>query len=68
MRSVVLDPRPQVLDVTFAEMLAIDQAQGPIPRAEIDSLLFVVDTTNTPTGRSGSVWVDDLQLERAAQP
>jgi hypothetical protein len=67
-RSVVLDPRPQVLDVTFADMLAIDQAQVPIPLSEIDSLLFVVDTTNTPTGRSGTVWVDDLQLERAAQP
>jgi hypothetical protein len=65
-RSVVIDPRPQILLVTFADMAALGEAPVPIPLGDIDSLLFVVDTTNTPTGRRGTLWIDDLRLERTA--
>jgi hypothetical protein len=65
-RSVVVDPRPQDLLITFAEMVAVDGPPVPITLGEIDSLLFVVDTTNTPTGRRGTLWIDDVRLERAA--
>jgi hypothetical protein len=64
-RSVVVDTRPQDLLVTFAEMVAVDGPPVPIPLGDIDSLLFVVDTTNTPTGRRGTLWIDDVRLERA---
>ena len=67
-RSVVIDPRPQDLLVTFADMAAVDEAPVPIPLGDIDSVLFVVDTTNTPTGRRGTLWIDDVRLERAAAP
>jgi hypothetical protein len=65
-RSVVVDPRPQNLLVAFADMAALGGAPVPIPLGDIDSLLFVVDTTNTPTGRRGTLWIDDLRLERTA--
>jgi hypothetical protein len=65
-RSVVIDPRPQDLLVTFSDMAAIDQAPVPIPLGDIDSVLFVVDTTNTPTGQRGTLWLDDVRRERAA--
>jgi hypothetical protein len=68
MRSVVLEPRPEPLLVRFADLLPIDAAPMPIPLGVVDSLLFVVDTVNTPTGRSGTVWIDDVRFEREAQP
>ena len=49
-------------------MVPIDQAPMPIPLREIDSLLFVVDTTNTPTDRQGTVWIDDVRFETAPNP
>ena len=68
LRSVVLGSDPQVTYVPFAEMTPIDRAPAPIPLREVDSVLFVVDTTNTPPGRRGTVWIGDVRLERAAEP
>jgi hypothetical protein len=65
LRSVVVEPGPQVFTVPFNDMIPVDQALMPIPLADVDSILFVVDTTNTPTGRHGTVWIDDVRLERA---
>ena len=67
-RSVVIDRCPETLLVTFADMVAVDQAPLPIPLGDIDSVLFVVDTINTPPGRRGTLWIDDVRLERAAAP
>ena len=48
-RSVVwIDPRHRICSSTFADMAAVDEAPVPIPSGDIDSVLFVVDTTNTP--------------------
>jgi hypothetical protein len=68
LRSVVVDREPEVRYVTFAEMTSIDRAPSPIPLAAVDSILFVVDTTNTPPGRQGTLWLDDVRLERADEP
>ena len=68
LRSVVVEPGPGVLTVPFSDMIPVEQAPIPIPLADVDSLLFVVDTTNTPAGRHGIVWIDDVRLERAPGP
>ena len=47
-------------DMTFAEPVLA----GRPPRASLTSLLFVVDTTNAPPGARGTIWIDDIQLER----
>jgi PHP domain-containing protein len=65
LRSVVVDREAGVRYVTFAEMAAVDAAPIPIPLRAVDSILFVVDTTNTPPGRQGTLWLDDVRLERA---
>jgi hypothetical protein len=65
LRSVVVEPGPQVFTVPFTDMIPVDQALMPIPLADVDSILFVVDTTNTPTGRHGTLWIDDVRLEQA---
>jgi hypothetical protein len=67
-RSVMIEPDPRQLIVTFADMAAVDDAPVPIPPRDIDSVLFVVDTTNTPTGRRGTLWIGDVRLERTAAP
>ena len=57
-----------MVNVPFIDMTPIDAAPMPIPLGQVDSLLFVIDTTNTPTGRQGTVWIDDVRLERAPDP
>jgi len=64
-RSVVVEREPNLSVVPFSEMVPVDPAPLPIPLDAIDSLLFVVDTINTPPGRAGTVWIDDVRLERA---
>ena len=68
MRSMVLDTHPAEVTIPFTDMVPVDQAPMPIPLREIDSLLFVVDTTNTPTGRRGTVWMDGVRFESAPNP
>ena len=65
MRSIVVEPPGRPIVIPFADMVPIDEAPASIPLGDIDSLLFVIDTTNTPTGRHGAVWVGDVRLERA---
>jgi hypothetical protein len=68
LRSIVIEPEPQIRYVAFADMTPIDAAPTPIPLDAVDSILFVVDTTNTPPGRQGTLWIDDVRLERAPEP
>jgi hypothetical protein len=67
LRSVVIGDEPQTRYVAFAEMTPVDGAPVPIPLSDVDSILFVVDTTNTPPGRQGTVWLDEIRLERATE-
>jgi hypothetical protein len=39
-----------------------DGARGRPPLAEVDSVMLVVDTVNTPIGSNGQIWIDDLRL------
>jgi hypothetical protein len=64
-RSVVVEREPNLSVVPFSGMVQVYPAPLPIPLDAIDSLLFVVDTINTPPGRAGTVWIDDVRLERA---
>jgi hypothetical protein len=37
---------------------------GTPPRGKLDTLLFVVDTTNARPGAKGTVWIGEVDLER----
>jgi hypothetical protein len=62
-RSVYLDANPRDVIVRFAEMVPVG-AIGTFDPALADTVLFVVDTTNTPPGTQGSFTVENLRVER----
>ncbi len=65
-RSVYLDTRPHDIVVPFDDMTSIEQGtRGRIPLTGVDSVLLVVDTTNTAPGVKVRVWIGRLQIERA---
>jgi hypothetical protein len=64
-RSVYLSPEPRDVSILFADMReAGTGARRPFDPARIQSLLFVVDSVNTPPGSGGVVWVEGLRTER----
>jgi hypothetical protein len=63
-RSVVIGVTPRTIVVPFTDMRAVGEGGGDAPLASADSVLFVVDTTHTAPGTRGTVWIDDLRLER----
>ena len=64
-RSVYLSPDPREISIPFADMReAGTGARRPFAPARIQSLLFVVDSVNTPPGSGGVVWVEGLRTER----
>ena len=64
-RSVYLDSSPRTITVHFDELRASDVTSNPSPALEnVEAVLFVVDTVNTPGGASGTLWVDDVQYAR----
>ena len=64
-RSVYLDPTPQEVTVYFDDMMSLGVASRPQPiLSEVQSILFVVDTVNTPLGGRGTVWMDDVKYAR----
>jgi hypothetical protein len=68
-RSVVLFPQAREVTIRFADMsFAEPVLAGRPPREELDSLLFVVDTTNARAGARGTVWLEDVRLEREQSP
>lgn len=62
-RSIYLDPQPREVIVRFAEMTPVDSG-GTFDPAVADTLLFVVDTTNTHPGTAGSFTLENLRVER----
>jgi len=66
-RSIYIESTEHDRAVMFRDMTPVD-GTGPSspPLAEVRSLLFVVDTTNTAPGASGRVWLSDPRLERLA--
>jgi hypothetical protein len=63
-RSVYLDQRALDIVIPFAEMTAVGQnGNAPFTPSDIDTILFVVDTTNTAPGSAGRFTVSDLRVE-----
>ena len=62
-RSIYLDPEPREVIVPFEEMTPIGSS-GRFDPALADTLLFVVDTTNTLPGTAGSFTLENLRVER----
>jgi hypothetical protein len=64
-RSVYLDSTPRTITVFFDDFRPAGTTSRATPdRATIDSLLFVVDLTNTRAGTSGWIEVSGARLER----
>jgi hypothetical protein len=64
-RSVYLDVFDAERTVFLDDVTPISGASSPRPPlADIASILFVVDTTNTKPGASGHVWIRDVALEK----
>jgi len=62
-RSIYLDARPRDVIVRFADMAPIGSS-GTVDLALADTVLFVVDTTNTLPGTQGTFTVENLRVER----
>jgi hypothetical protein len=63
-RSVYLESTPRVV-TSHSEFRPVGQTAARTPDfGALDSLLFVVDTTNTKPGKSGWVMVGDVKLEK----
>ncbi len=64
-RSVFVDTTPREITVFFDELVprGATKTTRP-PLAEVQWVLFVVDTVNTPSGTAGRVFVDDVRYER----
>ena len=63
-RSIYLDATPREIIVPFTELRSIGTPVGEFDPGLADTVLFVVDTTNTPPGASGTFTIRELRLER----
>lgn len=63
-RSIYLDSHPREVTVPFQQMAPVDPAGPPhFVASEIDTVLFVVDTTNSAPGAEGRFEVRELRVE-----
>jgi len=64
-RSVYLEPTEHEITVYFDDMTPSGATSRPRPTlANVHSILFVVDTVNTPLGGNGTIWIDDVRYAR----
>jgi hypothetical protein len=64
-RSVYLDATPRDITVYFDDLTPRGVTSRPQPTlANVHSILFVVDTVNTPLGGNGTIWIDDVTYAR----
>jgi hypothetical protein len=64
-RAVYLDSTPRTIDVAFADFRSVGSASASAPDlSKVDSILFVIDTTNTKAGSNGQIQVDDIRYAR----
>jgi hypothetical protein len=67
-RSVFVDQTSRPFAVPLSEFEPADAVDaGSPPAADVDSLLFVVDTVNTVPGTSGTIWLSNFALGRRAE-
>jgi hypothetical protein len=62
-RSIYLDSESRDIIVPFADMTPVGSAP-PFDPALADTLLFVIDTTNSAPGTEGSVTIENLRVEK----
>jgi hypothetical protein len=64
-RTVYLDSTPRTVDVAFDDFRPVDSTRTSRPElGKIDSILFVIDTTNNKVGSNGQIQVDDIRYAR----
>lgn len=63
-RSIYLDETEREIVVPIADLLPTPGSPRQPPLAEIKSLMFAVDQTHTPLGRSGTFWIDSIRYAR----
>jgi hypothetical protein len=64
-RSVYLGPESREVTVYFDDMTPRGPTSRPKPPlADIQAVLFVLDTENTPLGGNGTIWIDDVKYGR----
>lgn len=61
-RSIYLDSTERVVSLALADLRPVRSADPQTPRDDADSLLFVVDRTNSHAGARGRVWLSDIML------
>jgi hypothetical protein len=64
-RSVYLDQNPRTIQVLLADLRALESATQPAPPlANVQSVLFVIDTVNTKIGSNGEIRIDDIKYAK----
>jgi hypothetical protein len=64
-RSVYLDQTPRTIQIFFDEFTPLGSSGAAPPAlANVQSVLFVVDTVNTKIGSNGQIWIDDIKYEK----
>jgi hypothetical protein len=63
-RSVFVGTEPREITVYFNDLRPLGTSRERPTMASIDSILFVMDTVNTPLGGNGRIWVDDVKFAR----
>jgi hypothetical protein len=64
-RSVYVDPTDREITVYFDDMTPRGvTSRSRSTLANVQSILFVVDTVNTPLGANGTIWIDNVRYAR----
>jgi hypothetical protein len=64
-RSVFLDAMTREITIFFSEFTPKEPTGDSRPRlAEVDSMMFVIDSVNTAVGSAGRIWIDDIRYAR----
>jgi hypothetical protein len=63
---VYIDSTERELSVRFSDLRPVADAPATPPLAEIQSVMYIVDQTNTSLGGSGRVWIDNIRYGRTA--
>ncbi|HEY5618181.1 MAG TPA: CehA/McbA family metallohydrolase [Vicinamibacterales bacterium] len=63
-RSVFIGTEPRDITVYFRDLRPLTTARAQPMLANVDSILFVLDTVNTALGGSGRIWMDDVKYAR----
>jgi hypothetical protein len=63
-RSVFIGTEPREITVYFDDLRPLAASRAQPVLANVDSILFVFDTVNTPLGGNGRIWMDDVKYGR----